>query len=153
MILNHLFNRAIGVAMILLCCHSFAAAQTNTDQLYQTVLFQAELMPEQHLNRRNQAELVVVANVAMVAMQSNDWRWFDRPVKWMTPAELQRARRTSYLDFSQFELVNERVARVAFVVHCAEGCANYQHQYELAFDAARNEWQVVKNESYYTTID
>jgi hypothetical protein len=153
MFLSHLFNRAIGVSMVLLFFHSYAGAQEAPERMYQAVLQQAELMPQQHLNRRNQSELVVVDNGVLPSTQFRDWRWFDRPVKWMTNADLQRMGRTSYLQLTQFELVNERLVRLAFVVHCAEGCANYQHRYEFAFDVASNEWQVVKNESFYTTID
>jgi hypothetical protein len=154
-----MFLKQIFTSVFLVTAISFMSVQEGSAQiapgnLYEAILTQAELVPQQHLNRRGQAELLVLNNgIVPATLVGKDWRWFGQPVNWMTANEIQRASKTNYIDFGQFEIINQRSVSVAFVVHCSEGCARYQHSYDFEYDESTQTWQITRNTSTYIRID
>ena len=143
--------KLIGMLVMLLVIHVNAAAQMAPNLLANAIFTQAELMPSQHLNNRNQAELVLLDNGVQPSFQNQ--MWFDTEIKVKTGSALRRTGRESYIEFLSFNVLNERKVTTSYKVHCAEGCSKYVHVYEFEYDASGNVWQITSNTSFYNRID
>lgn len=143
--------KLIGMLVLLLVIHVNAAAQLAPNLLVNAIFTQAELLPLQHVNNRNQAELVVLDNGIQPSLQNQ--AWFDTDVKVKNGAALRRSGRVSYIEFISFNVLSDRKVTTSYKVHCAEGCATYTHVYDLEYDASSNVWQITSNTSFYTRID
>lgn len=143
--------KLIGVIILLAGMHGYAAAQIAPNLLANAIFTQAELNPQQHLNNRSQPELVILDNGMQPSLQNH--MWFDREVKVKNISDLRRAGRNSYIEFISLAITSDRKVSTSFKVHCAEGCSQYVHVYELEYDATRNDWQITSNTSFYNRID
>lgn len=143
--------RFVSFLVLVIITHVNAEAQIEPNLLTNAILTQAELLPQQHLNSRNEPELVILDNGVQPSFQNQVW--FDREVKVKSSSGLRRTGRASYIEFISFSVTSDRKISTSFKVHCAEECSTYVHVYEFEYDASRNEWQITSNTSFYNRID